>query len=236
MAFAGMSSAGGGGAVTAINNATANELVTIGATTTEVDAEERLTFDGTTLRVGIDGTDDSGRIHLQGPGSDSNLLIQLDQTNNTGFYTDGGNGFFAVSNGQKVYFTGGNIRMGPKDIYFGGDTNSRVMSIRPENSNTEMAFYTGGNDAGDEQMRLLVGGQLGIGTTAASQNADLTLEGGHSGSEAGGALALKEFAAGTDDNTQRPTADTNYGKIYCKDDNKLYFQDGANTEHEIAFV
>ena len=37
--------------VTAVNNATANELVTIGATTTELDAEANLTFDGATLTV-----------------------------------------------------------------------------------------------------------------------------------------------------------------------------------------
>jgi len=40
------------GAVTAINNATANELVTIGATTTELCAEAALTFTGTILTVG----------------------------------------------------------------------------------------------------------------------------------------------------------------------------------------
>ena len=40
-----------GGAITALNNATANELVTIGATTTELDGEANLTFDGTTLAV-----------------------------------------------------------------------------------------------------------------------------------------------------------------------------------------
>ena len=40
-----------GSAITALNNATANELVTIGATTTELDAEANLTFDGTTLAV-----------------------------------------------------------------------------------------------------------------------------------------------------------------------------------------
>ena len=39
------------GVITALNNATANELVTIGATTTELDAEANLTFDGTTLTV-----------------------------------------------------------------------------------------------------------------------------------------------------------------------------------------
>ena len=37
---------GGGGAITALNNATANELVTVGSTTTELDAEANLTFDG----------------------------------------------------------------------------------------------------------------------------------------------------------------------------------------------
>lgn len=42
-------SAGGGG--TTINNATANELVTVAATTTELDAEANLTFDGTTLTL-----------------------------------------------------------------------------------------------------------------------------------------------------------------------------------------
>jgi len=42
----------GGGAVSAINNATENELVTIGSTTTELDAEANLTYDGTTLTVG----------------------------------------------------------------------------------------------------------------------------------------------------------------------------------------
>ena len=61
---------------------------------------------------------------------------------------------------------------------------------------------------------------VGIGTITPSANADLTLE--------GGALCIKE--------TTTPTADTNYGKIYTKNDNKLYFQDGAGAEHEIAFV
>tara|TARA_R110002051_G_scaffold258129_3_gene317462 strand:- start:635 stop:2884 length:2250 start_codon:yes stop_codon:yes gene_type:complete len=37
--------------ITALNNATANELVTVGSTTTELDAESNLTFDGSTLAV-----------------------------------------------------------------------------------------------------------------------------------------------------------------------------------------
>jgi hypothetical protein len=38
--------------ITALNSATANELVTVGATTTELDAEANLTFDGTDLTLG----------------------------------------------------------------------------------------------------------------------------------------------------------------------------------------
>jgi hypothetical protein len=45
------------GAVTALNNATANELVTVGATTTELCAEANLTFDGTTLLQASAGTE-----------------------------------------------------------------------------------------------------------------------------------------------------------------------------------
>jgi len=50
------------GSVTAINNATQSELVTIGSTTTELDAEANLTFTGSaltciaTITTGVDGT------------------------------------------------------------------------------------------------------------------------------------------------------------------------------------
>ena len=43
--------AAGGGAVTQLNNATADELVTVGSTTTQLDAETDLTFDGARLNL-----------------------------------------------------------------------------------------------------------------------------------------------------------------------------------------
>jgi len=43
-----------------------------------------------------------------------------------------------------------------------------------------------------------------------------------------GSLKLKE--------TTTPTATADMGAIYTKNDNKLYFQDGAGTEHTVAFV
>ena len=46
-----------------MNNATANELVTVGATTTELDAEANLTFDGTDFLIG-----GAGKIQLRDTG------------------------------------------------------------------------------------------------------------------------------------------------------------------------
>ena len=51
---------GGGGTITALNNQTANRLVTIGSTTTELDGEANLTFDGSTLTVNGDIILDDG--------------------------------------------------------------------------------------------------------------------------------------------------------------------------------
>tara|TARA_R100001530_G_scaffold126013_1_gene94716 strand:+ start:276 stop:1352 length:1077 start_codon:yes stop_codon:yes gene_type:complete len=67
-------------AVTALNNATANELVTVGSTTTELDAEANLTYDGTTF--GVDdaavfnesGNDNDFRV--EGVGQANALFVQ----------------------------------------------------------------------------------------------------------------------------------------------------------------
>ena len=58
------------GTITALNNATENELVTIGSTTTELDAESGLTYDGSVLTVSgeVDATslDISGDVDIDG--------------------------------------------------------------------------------------------------------------------------------------------------------------------------
>lgn len=63
-------------------------------------------------------------------------------------------------------------------------------------------------------------GNVGIGLTPTANMAGVSIE--------AGLLTLKE--------TTTPTADVNYGKIYTKDDNKLYCQTGDGVEHEVAFV
>ena len=72
--------------VTALNNATENELVTIGSTTTELDAETALTFDGTDLKLLKDannadvsfvlGTADAESLTIQVLNGDSNKTAE----------------------------------------------------------------------------------------------------------------------------------------------------------------
>lgn len=64
-------------------------------------------------------------------------------------------------------------------------------------------------------------GKLAIGAVPLANECDV-------GCLKDGVLAMKE--------TTTPTADANYAKLYSKNDNKLYFQDGAGTEHEVDFV
>jgi hypothetical protein len=67
--------------ITALNNATANELVTVGSTTTELDAESNLTFDGTDMLIG-----GAGKLQLRDTGlyvasnADGDLDIVSDGT------------------------------------------------------------------------------------------------------------------------------------------------------------
>ena len=69
---------------------------------------------------------------------------------------------------------------------------------------------------GDDTLKLYVNGVNTV------NNTDTTTIFEH------GEMCIKEITT--------PTAKPDYGKIYTKADNKLYFQDGAGNEHEVGFV
>ena len=94
----------------------------------------------------------------------------------------------------------------------------------------EVVFNEVGNDAdfrveGVGQTHLIFGDaanvNVSINSTSVSAHYDLLLGGD-------GTLCLKESAT--------PTATAAYGKLYCKDSNELFFQDGAGVEHKLAYA
>ena len=123
-------------AVTALNNATESELVTVGSTTTELDAESGLTFDGSTLTVtGTMGVvtakdlgsglhvrvSDSGASSVEANGDD----LVIETSANTGMTI-----FSGTSNGGYVNFgdSGGTIQ---GSVHY--DHNTDILWFRSNN-------------------------------------------------------------------------------------------------------
>ena len=135
----------------------------------------------------------------------------------------------------KTIIGGTVVSKGLFTVYATDDTSDWIAKFLDSGGNTVAGFYQDSDGDGtlyiydsSNNADVLLRGQDGsyfnnrvtIGSTTAYSNADLTLD-------RGGYLMIKE--------TSTPTADTNYGKVYTKNDNKLYFQDGAGSEHEIAY-
>ena len=110
-------------AITGLNSATANELVTVGATTTELDAESNLTFDGSTLAV-------TGAVTVSGLTTLSGNLV-IPNAGNIGSVGDtdaiaiasGG----AVTFSQAPVFPDGSIALVDLDIDGGTDVGEALV-------------------------------------------------------------------------------------------------------------
>ena len=94
--------------------------------------------------------------------------------------------------------------------------------MQSSNIDNDPVPFSIGNGARDNTLRLESNGSISVGATSPNNVAAGQIY------SHGGVLALKE--------TTTPTTDTNIGKIYTKNTNKLFFQDGAGVEHEIAYV
>ncbi|KKL14647.1 hypothetical protein LCGC14_2513550, partial [marine sediment metagenome] len=107
------------------------------------------------------------------------------------------------------------------EFYRGNNTN-RVGFLGMEssgNNNLRLSTdYTAGQitlGTGSNATALTIDSNQKVGIGTPSPNEGLTLE--------GGVLSILETAT--------PTATTNYGKLYTKNNNELFFQDGAGVEH-----
>jgi hypothetical protein len=128
------------------------------------------------------------------------------------------------------------VSKGLFSVYATDDTSDFIAKFLDSSGNGVAGFYQDSDGDGtlyiwdkSNNVDVLLRAQDGsyfnnrvtIGSTTAYSNADLTLD-------RGGYLMIKE--------TSTPTADANYGKLYTKNDNKLYFQDGAGNEREVELV
>jgi len=91
-AYADSVGGGGGGTITALNNQAENRLVSIGSTTTELDGEANLTFDGSTLTLtgsaALDGVTIADNVITTNRSNDD-LRLSANGTGRIGISTDG---------------------------------------------------------------------------------------------------------------------------------------------------
>jgi hypothetical protein len=159
--------ASGDAAVTAINNATANRLTTIGSTTTELDGEANLTYDGTTFVV-----NDDARVNDDFPlyfGSNSDALIKYRETGDNLLVISGSKGSTGglVLSGSKLFIDTGTIASGTlagQGSYLGVTATGQVVLGAPTSS--------GGGGSGD--ITAVVAGD-GLSGGATSDSATLYL-------------------------------------------------------------
>ena len=99
--------------ITALNNATANELVTVGSTTTELDAEANLTWDGETLYA-AGNNDPRNVLHLNNLANANSDLTFRNNSNSWNIYADQmltfNSGISGAGSDAIVFYTnGGNV-------------------------------------------------------------------------------------------------------------------------------
>ena len=142
-------------AVTALNGATANELVTVGATTTELDAEGNLTFDGSTLAV-------TGAVTVSGLTTLSGNLV-IPNAGNIG--SAGDTDAIAIASGGAVTFSQRDVHSSGITIADGGEIGSASDTDAITISAAGVATFSQ-RDVHSSGITVADGGQIGSASDA----------------------------------------------------------------------
>ena len=131
--------------ITALNNATANELVTVGSTTTELDAEAKLLFDNAQLVIGNGSAEDTS---IKYHGNSQNAYLGLDDSTDEIVLgwgsTVGSNKILEIETDNNTRFTGGcftaatHIVMSGKQHY--GPFTIQVSGLTAINGNSHKRY------------------------------------------------------------------------------------------------
>ena len=239
------------GTVTAINNRSANRLVTLGSTTTELDGEANLTYDGTTFVINDDAkvNDDfplyfgsnndayikyreTGDDRLTISGSANGIAISGSEVDVDGNLTVSGSSLFAhdvlIKDNKKLYFGDGQDSSFEYDED-GTDTLLYAGASMRISDDVKIEFGTAGEsfiyyrETTDD--RLTISGSAN-GVAISGSSIDLDCQ--HRFTVSGSSILGKQMY----DTTTATGPLTASRGILIKDDQKLYFGDGQETSFE----
>ena len=199
-----------------------NGIITVGSSS-ELDLNNNNIRMGTGL-IGFDGTaseglsfDTNGNVTFEAATGSFILPLQNDQTTPTLAFGDGDTGIYEAIDDTCYFSFAGSATYEMSASWFRVGTSSNTPAMMNEGATATTPIFTNASDldtgigmAGADQLSLIAGG-----VEMARFVEDATKFSMH----------LPETAT--------PTAVANYGAIYPKTDNVLYFQDGAGTEHTV---
>ena len=183
-------------------------------------------------KVGIGTTSPDSLLEIENSSTDEKPVLSITNTSTTAAH-DGGELKFIREDPSAHLVTDalsiGDIKFVGKDASGTAITGALIRGFVDGTDATTndlpcgLKFFTNAGSTGvvtTARMLIDKSGNVGLGLSPTANMEGLSIE--------SGCITLKERAT--------PTADANYGKIYTKNDNKIYFQDGAGTEHEISFA
>jgi len=205
------------------NNAAKFATTVTGATLTGI-----LVTDGVTLGDNEDitfGAGPDGKISSNGTalvvenGAGNETMATFTQNAGVALYYDNSKKLETTTTGATLtgVLVADGMTLGDNEgIVFGGGVDAQIMS-----TGTWLSIMNG---AGTEEMaRFTQNGAVNLFHNNVHKFGTST-----KGVSVEGAISIKEVTT--------PAADAGYGQVYTKADNKLYFQDGAGVEHELAFA
>ena len=129
-----ITASGGGGTITALNNQAENRLVSIGSTTTELDGEANLTFDGSTLTL-------TGSAALDGVTITDNTISTNRSNDNLEISANGSGHVFVGDGAISSVSTGNNNGRADRGV-----TSLHNASIDPSTQTTSSSRYYANTD------------------------------------------------------------------------------------------
>ena len=238
--------------------------ISIGHTTSETTVNDNLTVTGnfditndSGVEINLNGSS-AANIYSEG-----NLFIKAESGRTLQLGANGQLDSITIDTSENVEITGGNLTISGDLTVTGGRLtfgNAEYIANESDNSVSIVTNPSGGGSLivssgaatqaqiravnADSYLSFMLAGatKWSVGydysdsytlkfdwedTIGASTKLSLT-SGGELILSGAGVVAMKE--------TTTPTAVADYGRLYTKNDNKLYFQDGAGTEHEISYA
>ena len=184
-------------------------------------------FDGTTQLGGFFGTSlaysyagyPPGSVGIMANQAGGSYMMSTEVSAHIRFFTGGE----ALTNERMRITNAGNVGIGitapTARLHIVGNADTQQLIVKANATQTANVLEVQ-NSSATVLVAVDGAGKVGIGLTPTANMAGLSIE--------AGCMTVKERTT--------PTADADYGKIYCKNDNKLYFQDGAGAEHEVALA